>query len=67
MKLLKVLQLCFIFKIVSAAEYLVTIMNDSEILDGQGAVHTWLKIDGSNQPTKYFSFENDRCKYRKVI
>lgn len=66
MKLIKVLQLCFIFKIVSATEYSVTIMNDSDISDGQGLIHTWLKIDGRNQPTEYFSFEYHRCKYRKV-
>lgn len=46
-----------LFKIVHATEYSVTIMNDSELGDKRGALHTWLTFKSSNSDTKYFSFE----------
>lgn len=36
--------------------YIVTIMNDCSLLDGQGYIHTWLMIQATGLPTKYFSF-----------
>lgn len=33
-------------------------MNDSSLLDRQGAIHTWLTFNNGNSVTKYFSFEN---------
>lgn len=38
--------------------YSITIMNDASLTDGQGAIHTWLMINGSGKATKYFSFSN---------
>lgn len=39
-------------------KYSVIILNDASLIDGQGAIHTWLKIIGTGLPEKYFSFSN---------
>lgn len=36
----------------------VTIMNDASLVDGEGAVHTWLMANSTGHPTQYFSFSN---------
>lgn len=38
--------------------YSVTILNDASLLDKQGAIHTWLKINKINVGPFYFSFSN---------
>lgn len=48
----------------SADQFSVTILNDSKLADGIGFIHTWLKIEGSNKYTKYFSFENIAGKHK---
>lgn len=50
--------LFLLLKIINATKYSVTIMNDSDLWDKQGAVHTWLMFDSPNSATKYFSFES---------
>lgn len=52
------IQLLLMLKMINAAKYSVTIMNDSDYLDGQGLVHTWLVFNNGNNDVKYFSFEN---------
>lgn len=55
--------LFLLLKIINTTAHSVTIMNDSQLGDKQGAVHTWLKL---NRPVGidtslnyYFSFESN--------
>lgn len=57
--MLKLSIFLFLLELISATKYSVTIMNDSKLGDKQGAVHTWLSFDKTNEATKYFSFEGE--------
>lgn len=60
------LKLFFMFSLLKiiSANYTVTIMNDNELLDLQGFVHTWLRFDKDEQQSpEFFSFGNNNGKY----
>lgn len=39
--------------------YSVTILNDASLIDWEGVVHTWLRINGRGVDAVYFSFSNN--------